>query len=151
MSESFTYMMQQGASKLAKAINVTEIEQIVTNMSLDDESTRNGEKLRRKTTTRVRRNMHDHQNENKKGHQEIQPRYHTKTIMASKDLRKVRRMQKLGKDRLITLLDKQGRKIHDQDKIIERIEKFYIELNDSELRTIIHNDPKEIPEIHHGR
>ena len=44
--------------------------------------------------------------------------------MASKGMRKVRRKQKLGKDRLITLMDKQGREFHDQDKI-ERIEEFY--------------------------
>ena len=34
----------------------------------------------------------------------------------------------LGKDRLVTLIDKQGREIRDQDKIIERIEEFYTEL-----------------------
>ena len=33
-------------------------------------------------------------------------------------LRKVSRLQKLGQDRLITLLDKQDREIHGQDKII---------------------------------
>ena len=38
--------------------------------------------------------------------------------MASKNLMKVRRMQMLGHDRLITLLDKQGGDIHDQDEII---------------------------------
>ncbi len=54
-------------------------------------------------------------------------------------------MQKLGQDRLITLLDKQGREIHDQHKIIERIEAFYTELYDSEQSTIIHFDPKEEP------
>ena len=41
------------------------------------------------------------------------------TIMASKTLTKVRRTQKLGQDRLINLLDKKGRDIHDQDKIIQ--------------------------------
>ena len=53
----------------------------------------------------------------------------------------------LGQDRLITLLGKHGREIHDQDKIIERIEEFYTELYDSEQHTIIHTDPKEVPEI----
>ena len=67
--------------------------------------------------------------------------------MASKSLGKVRKTQKLGQDRLITLLDKQGREIHDQDKIIERIEEFYAELHDSEQSTLIHTDPKEISEI----
>ncbi|MBA1447089.1 MAG: hypothetical protein FE835_19845 [Gammaproteobacteria bacterium] len=69
------------------------------------------------------------------------------TIITSKSLRKVRRTQTLGQDRLITLLDKQGREIHDQDKIIERIEEFYTELYDSEQSTIIHTDPKEVPDI----
>jgi len=50
-------------------------------------------------------------------------------------------------DRLITLLDKQGREIRDQGKIIERIEEFYTELFDSEQNTIIHTDPKDVPEI----
>ena len=44
------------------------------------------------------------------------------TIMASKSLKKVRRTQRLRQDRLITLLEKQGREIHDQDKIMERID-----------------------------
>ena len=35
------------------------------------------------------------------------------TIVASKNLRKVRRTQKLGQEKLITLLEKQGSKIHD--------------------------------------
>ena len=42
------------------------------------------------------------------------------TIMTSKSLKKVKRTQNLGQDRLITL-DKQVREIHDQDKAIERI------------------------------
>ena len=41
--------------------------------------------------------------------------------MASKSVRKLRRTQKLGQDRLITLPDKQGREIHNKDNIIERI------------------------------
>ena len=58
-------------------------------------------------------------------------------------------MQKLGQDRLITLLDKQGREIHNQDKIIERIEEFYTELYESQhsTSTVIHTDPKEVPQI----
>ena len=55
----------------------------------------------------------------------------------------------LGQDRLITLLDKQGREIHDQDKIIERIDELYMELYDSEQNTvnIIYTNPKEVPKI----
>ena len=67
--------------------------------------------------------------------------------MASRSLKKVRRRQLLGQDRLTTLLDKQDRDIRDQDKIIERIEEFYTELYDSEQNTIIHTDPKEVPHI----
>ena len=36
---------------------------------------------------------------------------------------------------------------HDRDKIIERIEELYTELYDSEQSTIIHIDPKDVPEI----
>ena len=64
--------------------------------------------------------------------------------MASK---KVRRKQKLGQDRLVALLDKQGRQIRDQDKIIERVEELYTELYDSEKNTLTHTDPNEVPEI----
>ena len=64
--------------------------------------------------------------------------------MVSKRLRKVRRTQKLGQDRLITLLEKQGKEIHYQDKIIEEL---CTELYDSEQSTIIHTEPKEVPEI----
>ena len=67
--------------------------------------------------------------------------------MAPKSLRKVRRTQKLGQDKMITFLDKEERKIHYQDKIIERIEEFYTELYDSEQSTTIHSDPKEVSEI----
>ena len=44
------------------------------------------------------------------------------TTEASKSLKKVRRTQSLGKNRMITLLDKQGKEIQEQDKIMERIE-----------------------------
>ena len=67
--------------------------------------------------------------------------------MASKSLKKVPKTQKLDQDRLITLMDKQGREIHDQDKIIERVEEFYTELYDNKQSTITHTDPKEVPEI----
>ena len=55
--------------------------------------------------------------------------------MSSKSLKKVHRTQKLGQDRLVTLIDEEGREIHDRDNIIERIE-------DSEQSTTIHTDPK---------
>ena len=54
------------------------------------------------------------------------------TIEASKSLKKVRRTQNLGKNRMITLLDKHGKEIQEQDKIMERIEEFYSELYDSD-------------------
>ena len=37
-------------------------------------------------------------------------------------------MQKLGQDRLITLLDKLDKEIHDQDKTIERTQKLYTDI-----------------------
>ena len=67
--------------------------------------------------------------------------------MTSKSMRKVQRMQKLSQDRLITLLDEQGREIHDQDKVIVRIEEFYTELYDNEHSSIIHSDQKKVTEI----
>ena len=63
--------------------------------------------------------------------------------MTSKRQRKVRRTQKLGQDRLITFLEKQGREIHDQVNVMERIEELYTELYDSEQNTIIHTDPED--------
>ena len=54
------------------------------------------------------------------------------TIVTPKSLRKLRRTQKLGQYRLITFIDMQCREIHDQDKIIKRIDEFYTELYDNE-------------------
>ena len=48
---------------------------------------------------------------------------------------------------MITLLDKQGREIKEQDKIMERIEEFYSELFDSDQAVTIQTDPKEVPLI----
>ena len=69
------------------------------------------------------------------------------TIEASKSLKKVRRTHSLGKNRMITLLDKQGREIQEQDKIMERIEEFYSELFDSDQAVTIQTYPKEVPPI----
>ena len=69
------------------------------------------------------------------------------TIEASKSLKKVRRTHSLGKNRLITLLDKQGREVQEQDKIMERIEEFYSELFDSHQAVTIQTHPKEVPPI----
>ena len=73
------------------------------------------------------------------------------TIMVSKSLRKVRITQKLRQNRMITLTDMQDKEILDHDKIIKRIEEFYTEVYNSEQSTIIHTNPKEVPEISHGR
>ena len=40
-----------------------------------------------------------------------------------------------------------GREIYDQDNTIERKEELYTELYDSEKSTIVHADPKAVPEI----
>ena len=69
------------------------------------------------------------------------------TIEAYKSLKKVRRTHSLGTNRMITLLDKQGKEIQEQDKIMERIEKFYSELYDSDQAVTIQTDPKEVPPI----
>ena len=69
------------------------------------------------------------------------------TIEASKSLKKVRRTHSLGKNRMITLLDKQGKEIQEQYKIMERIEEFYSELYDSDQAVTIQTDPKEVPPI----
>ena len=44
------------------------------------------------------------------------------TIEASKRLKRVRRTHTLGKNRMITSLDKQGKEIQEQDKSMARIE-----------------------------
>ena len=69
------------------------------------------------------------------------------TIDASKSLKKVRRTHSLGKNRMITLLDKQGKEIQEQDKIMERIEEFYSELYDSDQAVTIQTDSEEVPPI----
>ena len=68
-------------------------------------------------------------------------------IEASKSLKNVRRTHNLGKNRMITLLDKQGKEIQEQDKIMERIEEFYSELYESDQAVTIQTDPEEIPPI----
>ena len=65
-------------------------------------------------------------------------------IEASKSLKKVRRTHSLGKNRMITLLDKQGKEVQKQDKIMERIEEFYSELFDSDQAVTIQTYPEEI-------
>ena len=62
-------------------------------------------------------------------------------------MKKVRRTHSLGKNRMITLLDKQGREIQEQDKIMERIEEFYSELFDSDQAVTIQTDSKEVTTI----
>jgi len=58
--------------------------------------------------------------ESKGGYQAVR-RGDKNTITESKNLGKVRGTQILTQDRLVTLLDKPGSGIHDQNKIIERI------------------------------
>ena len=48
---------------------------------------------------------------------------------------------------MITLLDKQGKEIQEQDNIMERIEQFYSELYDSDQAVTIQTDPDEVPPI----
>ena len=60
------------------------------------------------------------------------------------ELEKVTRPHNLGKDRMITLLDKQGMENQEQDKIMARIEEFCSELYDSDQAVTIQTDPKEV-------
>ena len=86
----------------------------------------------------------------KKAREDIRKYYEKITreiITTSKSLRKVRGTQKLGQNRLITPLDKQGREIRDHDKITERIQEFYTKLYDREQSSISHTDPKDVPAI----
>ena len=69
------------------------------------------------------------------------------TIEASKSMKKVRRTHSLGNNRMITLLDKQGKAIQEQDKIMARIEEYYSELYDSDQAVTIRTDPEEVPQI----
>ena len=48
---------------------------------------------------------------------------------------------------MITLLDKHGKEIQEQDKITERIEEFYSELYDSDQAVAIQTDPEEVQPI----
>ena len=65
------------------------------------------------------------------------------TSEASKSLKNVRRTRSLGKNRMVTLLDKQGKEIQEQDKTMERIEEFYSDLYDSDQAVTIQTDPKK--------
>ena len=48
---------------------------------------------------------------------------------------------------MITLLDKHGKEIQEQDKIMERLEEFYSELYDIGQAVTIQTDPEEVPPI----
>ena len=98
-----------------------------------------------KTTNIVRRDMQDHQKESNRRHQEIQPRNHTRNDHYIKEPEESPKNAKASRQTNHT--PRQGREIHDQGKIIVRIEEFYTELYDSELSTITHTDAKEVPEI----
>ena len=86
----------------------------------------------------------DNQNEDQGVHQEIQPRDRMTKIEEPGECQK----NAEARQRLITLIDMQGREVHYQDRIIERIAEFYTELYDSEQSVVImHTDPKEVREI----
>ena len=69
------------------------------------------------------------------------------TIDASKSFKKARITHSLGKNRMITLLDKQDKEIQEQDKTMARIEQLYSELYDSDLAVTINTEPDELPPI----
>ena len=59
-------------------------------------------------------------------------------------LKKVRRTHSLVKNRMITLLDKQGKEIQEKYNIMERIQEFYSELYDSDEAVTIQTEPEEV-------
>ena len=73
--------------------------------------------------------------------------YEIRETIEKESLKRVRRTHSLGKNRMITLLDKQGKEIQEQDKIMERIEEFYSELYDSDQAVTTQTYPKEVPPI----
>ena len=148
MSETITDVIPHSASRVAKATDKPHNSRISSPtralVTKRREMAGNGNNKQRTEYTEICKTIKKKAREDtRKYNQEII----RETIMASKSLKIVRRTQKLGQDRLITHLDKQGREIHDQDKIIERIEEFYTELYDSEQSITIHTDPKDVPAI----
>ena len=91
--------------------------------------------------------MQDHQKESKRGHQDIQPIYHTRNDHGIKQPEESPANEEARPRQTDHTPGKQSREIHDQDKIIERIEELYTELYDREQNTVIHTDPKDVPEI----
>ena len=77
----------------------------------------------------------------------MKPRHHMSNDRGIKESEENPKNAEAMQNRLVTLLDKQGREIRDQYKIIKRIEEFITELYDTEQSTIIHTDPKVVPEI----
>ena len=148
MSETVTYIIQQNALRVAKTINMPHQSRISSPtralMTKRREMAENGDNKQRIEYAEICKTI------KKKAREDIRKNNHEiirETVMASKSLKKVRRTQMLCQDRLITFLDKQDREIHDEDKIIGRIEEFYTDLYDSEHNTIIHTYFKEVPEI----
>jgi len=69
------------------------------------------------------------------------------TIESNSSLKKTKQKLSPGKQKIITLLDKDGNEIKDQDMILKRIEEFYEELYDSsmEAEVLEHENEEEIP------
>ena len=115
MSETIIYMIQRSASRVAKAISKPHKSRISSPTRARHEKRHQHEKRRemaengdikqRIEYADVCKTIKKKTREDiKKNTKEIQ-----ETIMTSNSLKKVRRTQNLGQDRLITLLDKQGR------------------------------------------
>ena len=149
LSKTISDMIQQSASRVAKAINKSHKSRISSPtralMTKRREMAGNADNKQRIEYTEICKTI---KKINTRGHLEIQPRDHTRTDHGIKEPEESpKNADARRQDRLITLLNKQGRNIHDQGKIIERIEEFYPELCGSEQNTIINTDPKEVPEI----
>ena len=73
-----------------------------------------------------------------------------KAIRSGGSIKKTRRTFALGRDRMVSLLDRDGLEITDQDKIIKRIEEFYGELYKSTEEVNIETANTSLEDITEG-
>ena len=123
MSETIRVMIQLNSSRVAKTINKP-LNSMISSptralMMKRREMVENGDDKQRIEYTEICKTI---KNKAREDIWKYNQKIIRETIVTPKSLRKVRKTQKLRQDRLITLLDKQGRETHDQDNILERIE-----------------------------
>ena len=96
--------------------------------------------------------MQNHSKESKRGNQEIQPRDHTRNDHGIKEPEESTKNAEAKPRQTYHTPGQAEKRIHDKDKIIERIEEFCTKLFDNEQSTIIHTDQRRcylwcLPEI----